>query len=510
MESRPEERTPQEIALNNPIILNEIFKHNSTPLKTARLVCPFWNEIVLSLQNTRLGFKLNEKHDRRKDPFSFLALCFSLDDRLAKRISASCHIAVTDFGLRLTHFCDKFSDIVQIMDLSIADEDCLKYIHQVLTNCCPNLTHLQILCEFQNHKQILMDPITPKLKLKSFILNSKVKTPVLTLTNFAQVVVNASPNLREVTLPWGIHPNFENPKFLDSLTIELDGLRPRDINRFKSFELSRILNQIGDQLVSLCFGEYDAIDWIDGFENWSRKEFQIPRKMSKLQKYRNIVVDIFRCDDVLQDFERMPVLNTLVIGKTNSTKSASVHEFLQTIFDAGKIFGGVKDLKILELHDPTLLEGLKTAFPNLVSLGLETICPEDDREEESGMKLGVVLKACGGWGGLKHLNLQLPTYPEEMMNVIQALLGGLELYKGLKTLEILRYHGRDETHDLTEIELDLFKQLLFAMDGMDEVEIENLYFSKESVTEIINFMKLNKISVSKFQIFQGKTCFDYL
>lgn len=30
-------------------------------------------------------------------------------------------------------------------------------------------------------------------------------------------------------------------------------------------------------------------------------------------------------------------------------------------------------------------------------------------------------------------------------------------------------------HDLTEVEMDLFKQLLFAMDGMDEVEIKDLY-----------------------------------
>ncbi|XP_035716508.1 uncharacterized protein LOC118439365 [Folsomia candida] len=142
MESHPDDRTPQEIALNNPIILMEILKQSDVQLKNCRLVCHFWNDIILALPNTRLGLKLDYKLDWKKGPFSFLGLCFSLDDRLTKRISVTgtSHAKVADFGFgRLTHFCDKFSDIVQIMELSIEDEDCLKYIHQVLTNCCPNL-----------------------------------------------------------------------------------------------------------------------------------------------------------------------------------------------------------------------------------------------------------------------------------------------------------------------------------------------------------------------------------
>lgn len=115
-----------------------------TPLRTCRLVCHFWNDVVLSLPNSRLGIELNPGYDRNEDPFSFFALLFSLDERLPKRISATCDTEVSHeedpdpktcmyvFASRLTHFCDKFSDTVQILELSIDDEDCFKYIHQVL------------------------------------------------------------------------------------------------------------------------------------------------------------------------------------------------------------------------------------------------------------------------------------------------------------------------------------------------------------------------------------------
>ncbi|XP_035708095.1 uncharacterized protein LOC118435785 [Folsomia candida] len=367
----------------------------------------------------------------------------------------------------MTHFCDKFSDNVQILELCINAVDCLRYIHQVLTNCCPNLTRLRIACSFTKTKQMLMDPLPPKAKLTSFLFYSSRKPPV----SFIQAVVNASPNLRELSIPWGIHPNFENSKSIDSLTIGARALQARRIDRFKPVEMSRMLNQIGDQLVTLGFGEYDEVVCITGSGNWDRQEFRLPRKMPKLQKYRNMLLDVFQCDDVLHDFEKMPVLKRLVLGKTYRTKSASLHEYLQTIFNAGKILGGVESLKIFEMHDPTLLEGLKTAFPNLVRLELDTGDMTDHRGEESRMKWGPVLKACAGWVGLKHLYLSLPTESDLVLDVIQGLLDGSELYKTLKTFEMGQCCGDDVTHDFTEIELNLFKQVLVATDEMDEVEI---------------------------------------
>ncbi|XP_035700991.1 uncharacterized protein LOC118433303 [Folsomia candida] len=521
MEAQPEERTVQEIALNNPIILTEILKQAATPLRTARLVCHFWNDIALSLPNPRLSLNLNHKYARDQDPFSFSALLFSLEDRLAKRISFKCYTEVRGedgevdptvyiyyFASRLAHFCDKFSDTVQILELSIDDEDCLKYVHQALANCCPNLKQFRILCEFVALEEISLDPLLPKRKLQAFLVNFPVQTSVQSLTSFIQVVIDASPNLRDIKIPWGSCTDFENSKSLESLTIALDDLfNTHDIAAFEPAWLSRVLNQIGDQLVCLCFGESDEIKCVYDCGNWPRKEFRLPKKMPKLEKYRNLLVDVFQCDDVLQDVERMPALKTLVIGKTSTTRSASLHEFLQTIFDAGKILGGVKTLKIFEMHDPKLLEGLKTAFPNVVRLEVDTRSRTDDRGKESGMKLGVVLKACGGWQGLKRMDLSLPVYPREIITAIPALLEGRELYKGLKTFEIMgcdRY-TRIIKQDLTDDDLDLFKELLFAMNGMDEVIISYLFFSEESERKILKLMVSNNLTVSKFRIFQGKS-----
>ncbi|XP_035701008.1 uncharacterized protein LOC118433314 [Folsomia candida] len=337
-----------------------------------------------------------------------------------------------DITCKLTHFCDKFSDNVQSLELLIDDANYFTCIHKILTNRCPNLKRLHIFCKIDpNLENIVLQPLPPKRNLVSFVLNSEMKTPMQTLTSFSQLVIDASPNLREVTIPWGIYPNFENSKFLAYLTITLDNFDAAKIARFDPAALSRVLNQTSGQLVSLCFGEHDLRKSIYGSKTWTRKEFQLPRKMPKLRKYRNVLLDVFQCDDVLADFEKMPALKTLVIGKTDSTNSVCLHEFLQAVVDAGKILGGVKTLKIFEIHDVIFFEGLKTAFPNLESLEVDT-CTKKDHflEKESGMKLGVVMNACGGWSGLKHLELGLPTYPEEVKDVLQTMLDGLNLCKG--------------------------------------------------------------------------------
>lgn len=46
----------------------------------------------------------------------------------------------------------------------------------------------------------------------------------------------------------------------------------------------------------------------------------------------------------------------------------------------------------------------------------------------NGMKLGVVLQTCRGWKGLKHLKLSLPAYPNEIGDIIGAMLDVKELF----------------------------------------------------------------------------------
>lgn len=83
-------------------------------------------------------------------------LCFSLDDRLAKRIRAPRPMLSLD--LELMHTCDKFSDRVQVLDLCIYGENSLKPLFQVLQNCCPNLKQLRIEGSFIQAKDLDLFP----------------------------------------------------------------------------------------------------------------------------------------------------------------------------------------------------------------------------------------------------------------------------------------------------------------------------------------------------------------
>ncbi|OXA48406.1 hypothetical protein Fcan01_16958 [Folsomia candida] len=168
------------------------------------------------------------------------------------------------------------------------------------------------------------------------------------------------------------------------------------------------------------------------------------------------------------------------------------------------VLGNITHLEIWETHDPSLLEELKTAFPNLVKLEVITCEEMDTRWDESGMELGVVLNACGGgWGAPKHLYIELPSYPDQIKDTIQVLVDTREMFVGLKTLEIgMMECENPRIHNLAENELDLFKQLLIALDEVDLVSIHDLYFGKETLRNILHFLESSKMYVSKFKMFQ--------
>lgn len=134
--------------------------------------------------------------------------------------------------------------------------------------------------------------------------------------------------------------------------------------------------------------------------------FQLLGKMPKLRTFRDEMLDILPVKDIL---EIMPELEAIFIGKTNR-KSSRMQDELQNICNANKIFRRVKNLVLLEVDDPTLLEGLAKVFPNLESLKVDTDNETGFHGGENEMKLDVVLKACGAWGGLKHLNLGVPAW----------------------------------------------------------------------------------------------------
>ncbi|OXA64893.1 hypothetical protein Fcan01_01667 [Folsomia candida] len=332
------------------------------------------------------------------------------------------------------------------------------------------------------------------------------------LTNFIDVVINASPNLKEVTLPWGFSPDLSNSKYLDSLTIALDNVDPCDIVRAedKLSNMSRMLSQVRNQLVKLSFDYVDntyvgyGSTELDDTKNFKKTHFHLPtKKMPKLKTFRNRMTDVFRCDDLLQNI--VPNLKSLMIGKAFQ-KSKSVDDIVQNIcLSKKKVLPNMTNLRVMQLHDPKLLKRLVTVFPNLEKLKLDTFDTRDSGGKKTLLKLGVVLKTCRGWRVLKHLGLRLPKYPKQVEDVIQALLKAKKLFKQLKTLSLGTCKFDNKIHDLSANEIDLFKQLLVAIRGMDRVGIAGIYYGKESAESIRAFMALNEMRVSKFSVVEEES-----
>ncbi|XP_035711702.1 uncharacterized protein LOC118437041 [Folsomia candida] len=292
--------------------------------------------------------------------------------------------------------------------------------------------------------------------------------------------------------------------------LQVDDIQLSDITRGDDYliAISRMLNQLATQLVKLRFLsnviEYKGKSLFGNFDYIPPTRFKLPRMMSKLRLFRNDLVDIFRCSDDL--FESMSAMETLLIGDINR-HPRFVNKILRNVCSAKMIWPTLRNLRIVELHDPQLLEGLQEAFPNLVKLTVDTRHAADFRRLNTTMKLPFVLPACLGWEGLKHLNLALPRYPEKIVDVIKILLDCKDLLTQLKTFQITKYESCSVYSDLTEGELDLFKELLSAMNGMEEVELCQFYLSQRTVKTMLAFMKTNKIS--RIRIIQdGKILHD--
>lgn len=424
--------------------MTEILKQRSAPLKTCRLVSHFWNEIALSLTHPRIGLKPNPIFENEST--SIHDSCHTFDARLAKMICVVfTRVGPLDsFASEVTNLCAKFTNLIHILDLTVDQEFYMKTILHILQNFCPNLKQFRLTCTFfacstrrnpaPEEEQV---PLSLKPNLTSFTLSVRNVAPLF--PSFAQLVVNAAPNLGKVTLPMGVCPDLGHSTQLDSLTIALDATKPsgpiaqEDCRKLS--ELSRMLDQVRDQLVHLniCCVNDSGIKWVNERYDYGslpqKVGFQLPRRMWKLERLRNETLHTFQCSDLFQNVENVPVLSTLVIGKTFKD-SRWVHEILRNVCESNNVLGSMRDLTIIEAHDASLLAGLVTAFPNLERLKVDTFYRMDFRGDMSGMELGVVLKVCAGWKRLKHLNLALSTYPEQIGDVIKALVDARELYMG--------------------------------------------------------------------------------
>lgn len=354
--------------------------------------------MVLCLPNTRLAIALRDSAIGQNSVLNFFEMCHRSYYLLAKRIYVTCsalpgedpsHL-INSFAYRMIYICDKFSDRIEFLEISIQFEDCLHVIFEILKKRCPKLQRLEItdyLGEVESDRSgaILPAPLLPRPNMTLFkVVCEKGVTPLL--TTLIQLVVHAAPNLKKVTIPWGFCADFGNSKFLDSLSISLNLRRPMDdaMADFNPAELSRMLAPVADQLVTLRFERFQDFGHQRkiNFKNSNPTRFSLPGYMLKLKNFQNEMIDIFQ-DDPLEDIEGLPALKSLRIG-TIFAGSRRVEEILKVMYEKKMIWENVKTLGVFGMHDPKLLKGLKTAFPNLEELEVNT-WEDHSREEVSVM-----------------------------------------------------------------------------------------------------------------------------
>ncbi|XP_035713146.1 uncharacterized protein LOC118437860 isoform X2 [Folsomia candida] len=452
--------------------------------------------------------------------------CSTFDGRLAKWVNVKTsfnpanrrsHEKSDPVTPNLSRLCELFNTNIQILKVDVAHEITVTSIHHVLRqNLCPNLKKLLIFWtkrmlfrdredDFTTERPVLSAALNPRPTLTSFVFWHQQVTPFF--TNLIHLVVNASQNLKQIALPWGVFPDFANSKSLTSLTINMCWLRVNHINRADiGAELSRMIRQVGDQLVTLKFSNFFKLRIRGGSYDENELNimgFRLPRRMSKLQEFENPITEIIQCDELFQNIEAMPALETLVMGKI-ITRLRSLDTILQTICNGNTVLASVRFLELSGVHDPKVLDRLTNAFPSVEKLSVEilwcrstchrrrftcgTIQPVLNRV---GVDLGGVLTTCSGWRSL-------PTCDQEVGTIIQALLEGRELYAWLKTIYVATCGGNFPHRDFTQDELDLWKQLHVAMAGMDSVYVSNLCLTKNTRETMKDFMTSNGITCRSF------------
>lgn len=222
-------------------------------------------------------------------------MCFKFDSRLAKRVCATCPDIqdMISFGVKLAHLNEKHTEKLQILEVDISIEFCLGSVCKILKNITPNLRQFRIVCNFTSaspscHEfdamQLLRFPFSRKPNLTSFSLAAKEGTKFLAY--FIQVILNASENLKEITIPWGFCPHFANSKSLEALTFALDAVKPREVVLFKylftfihsieiySFVISHIREGWGNVFFKIfkrisIYQCYIHDQWMSNFCNYS-------------------------------------------------------------------------------------------------------------------------------------------------------------------------------------------------------------------------------------------------
>lgn len=166
-----------------------------------------------------------------------------------------------------------------------------------------------------------------------------------------------------------------NSKHLHSLKIQLnDSTKINDFQVDNLSRLSRLLGQVAHHLVELSLGDkYESIHVEVNNDFEPPVIFQLPRRMGKLEKFRNNTVDVFRCDDLFENGGmNLPALKKLVVGR----RWRGSH--VRNVFEEGMVFANVTNFQLIKMYDVGFLEKLGEVIPKLETLWVDLFYWTDD------------------------------------------------------------------------------------------------------------------------------------
>ncbi|XP_021953436.1 uncharacterized protein LOC110850308 [Folsomia candida] len=392
MEPRTPSPSPEQEALQNPIILQKIFQTKRLPVKNLRLVCQSWNQIILSLPEPKLCFDLMNPHGSG-DPLNCCTtaplelVCLKMEPKLARCIldEASHSKRICSSASRLLHVCPIFSQVIEEIVFTFVDEDLIWTMYETLQNFCPNLKKIyfqvygmrQDYARSQNMAPFWIRPKLTSIEIYGYDFGGRNDFLFLKMV---QMIINAAPNLTRFVYRGDRYPDLSHCGKIKSIMIDMSFMNLAHISSCAGANgLNKMLDQVKthlqvlvmDNVVSL-YDKEDDLDVTEGIDLVAEIAFKIP-KMPSLIKFENQLVDGFTCGDNLEDIctARLPSLETLKLGKSYPYYFPSnLDDLLKRAIQSKNLFSGVKNLVLTDVRDVESINGLGQVFTNLQSFSI--------------------------------------------------------------------------------------------------------------------------------------------
>ncbi|XP_035713889.1 uncharacterized protein LOC110857662 isoform X2 [Folsomia candida] len=526
----------QNIALAIPLVLDVIFNALPLPsLKTARLVCQTWNEVG----TTHLGRRSVLAVDKLF-PCCSLGPMPPLDGKLVRHISYNVDCASDDCNT------DTCSDItgVECMSknlgsfLSRIQDEPLEEIHfQVLDELCPVIAEALTNYPFAKLTTISLDlygedyffdyreeeddinplekylmtwqcpsfPVRSSLKKLSLWVGDDGKNkPMPHFRNLFQKLINSAPNLTQLRIVDNFYPDLSTCRKLE--VFEYDGfplginvrdeLHPaqaheiyQDDETYKGGKVVQMLDQVKDSVVKVVLGRLPEEDVeLRQHKSHAKASLFILPRLPKLTSLFVHAVNIFGMKDNLNS-HRLPKLQNVALRSSHKCETALV-DLLESMSSTNY---DITSLRICLPPTPDLISRVRTLFPHVINLELETHYPEKRNltSHEKVNNFQEMVQIFYNFGQLDHSIVHV-TLRCKLFDAGEAV-ESLARMRGLKTLHII---AKSKTGSIGRSNFLPGTQAVFlSCAAIPTVIMHGLLVTKLTLNQMMDFIKEHNLPI---------------